>query len=79
MAADITPIVLKMILVQWPVYGGCGGGHPRRQWALHEEGENNEKIDTVGTILIHSANIASSIVGFVAAAVSMPMGGCRAR
>jgi len=39
-----------------------GAATPRRQWALHEEGENNEKIDTVGTILIHSANIASSIL-----------------
>ena len=29
---------------------------PCRLWASHEEGENNEKIDTVDTIiLIHSA------------------------
>jgi len=43
----------------------CSGGFtegegaaalPCRLWASHEEGENNEKIDTVDTIiLIHSA------------------------
>ena len=39
----------------------CGGRRhpPRRPWVSHEEGENNEKIDTVDTILIHSGNIAS--------------------
>ena len=33
---------------------------PRRPWASHKEGENSEKMDTIDTILIHSANIASS-------------------
>jgi len=36
------------------------GGH-RRPWASHEEGENNEAIDTVDTILIHSAWIHQAI------------------
>jgi len=45
--------------------GFAGGGRrhpPRRPWVSHEEGENNEKIDTVDTILIHSGNIASSML-----------------
>ena len=33
------------------------GGPSRRPWASHKEGQNTEKIDSVDTILIHSANI----------------------
>ena len=38
-----------------------GGGAPPRRPGPHEEGENSEEIDSVDTISIHSANIASAI------------------
>jgi len=34
---------------------------PRHPWASQEEVENSEKINSVDTILIHSANIASGM------------------
>jgi len=40
--------------------GGQGRFH--RPWALHEEAENSEKVDSVDTSFVHSANIASSIL-----------------
>ena len=58
------PSIIRPHSELWAVasggFEGEGSGPPHRSWASHEKGDSNEKMDTVDTILIHSANIASS-------------------
>ena len=54
-------IFVKLLPSERRVHRRVRGGAPPRRPGPHEEGENSEEIDSVDTISIHSANIASAI------------------